>query len=223
MEDRTLESSAMVSIPAKAGSQMEMLGLQLSLLFDEELVFQGIQPGVLDLGESNYHLIEDEGRLNISWNSLGKGQVFDQDDILFHLRMTTPLTDLRLSESIYLDDGGLMAEAIDHDLTTYNTTLEFDRSLGDPLAVPVMKVFDNRPNPFRDETTISFEITVPAEVTIEFFDLSGRRLFTRTQDFQTGQNEITVTADDLQRHPGVIIYRVSTPWAQEAKKLTLVK
>ncbi len=47
----------------------------------------------------------------------------------------------------------------------------------------------NRPNPFRDETTIAFTLSREQEVTIIVFDLNGRPLQTIEQVWPAGQNE----------------------------------
>ena len=51
------------------------------------------------------------------------------------------------------------------------------------------------PNPFSTELFVNFDLEVQQEVTIEIFDLSGRKLYSYSNEFAAGEN--TVKLDDI--------------------------
>lgn len=55
------------------------------------------------------------------------------------------------------------------------------------------RLYQNRPNPFRNETTFGFELPEPANVTFRIFDSSGRLLDIMNHDFIDGYNELKLT------------------------------
>jgi hypothetical protein len=65
----------------------------------------------------------------------------------------------------------------------------------------------NRPNPFRNETRIRFTLTTPREVSLEVFDLGGRRVDQRSYGLvSAGANEVAFANPTL--GSGLYLYRV---------------
>ena len=61
----------------------------------------------------------------------------------------------------------------------------------DPAAIPAF-LFQNYPNPFRERTTIAYEIAQPGTVTITVYDMLGRRVSTLVDgDQPAGRHEVT--------------------------------
>lgn len=87
-----------------------------------------------------------------------------------------------------------------------------------------IKVFQNYPNPFNPETIISFEIPRPAFVTLEVFDIMGRKVQTLVNgnlDVQADPHSVSFNASGLSS--GVYIYRLRIDDLVFTKKMTLVK
>jgi len=91
-----------------------------------------------------------------------------------------------------------------------NITLE-----GTNLAVSIQEPENNMlnhknfPNPFKDKTTISFEILDPGQVQVAVFDLGGRLLkVLKDQWLEPGNHEVSFDASGLPG--GVYFYRIMT-------------
>ncbi|CUS78453.1 Por secretion system C-terminal sorting domain-containing protein [Candidatus Kryptonium thompsonii] len=84
-------------------------------------------------------------------------------------------------------------------------------------------LYQNYPNPFNIETNIKFALPKPASVTIEVFDLLGRKVKTLVQGerFEPGVRIVKFKADELPS--GVYIYRVKAGEFQDSKKMVLIK
>jgi hypothetical protein len=65
----------------------------------------------------------------------------------------------------------------------------------------------NRPNPFRGATTIRYALAKPAHVTVDVFDLGGRRVASRDLGLQSGTaGELTFAQPGLRT--GLYLYRL---------------
>lgn len=89
---------------------------------------------------------------------------------------------------------------------------------GEPLSEPYTTYIDtNYPNPFNDATTISFFVADvgprPAEITIEIYDVLGRKIQTILNDkYNPGKHQISWDGRDESGNPltsGVYFARIS--------------
>lgn len=84
-------------------------------------------------------------------------------------------------------------------------------------------LYQNYPNPFNIETNIKFALPKSANVTIEVFDVAGRKIKTVVKDekFEAGERVVKFRAEDLPS--GVYIYRVKADNFEASKKMVLIK
>ncbi len=84
------------------------------------------------------------------------------------------------------------------------------------------RLAQNFPNPARETTTIAFALAEGGDVTLEVFDLSGRKVATVAQGHRSaGENEATLDTGTLAA--GVYIYRLRAGGKVAAKRLAVVK
>ena len=86
-----------------------------------------------------------------------------------------------------------------------------------------LKVHQNYPNPFNPSTKIDFGLPQKTEVTIEIFDILGRRIAYLVDDklYPAGFHTITWTPNNLAS--GIYLYRVRTKEKAITKKMTFIK
>ena len=84
-------------------------------------------------------------------------------------------------------------------------------------------LYQNYPNPFNPATTISFDLPVDDEVTIEVFDISGRLVNTIEKGKMYSAGSHSVRFDGSNLSSGAYFYRITTPKFSDVKKLVLVK
>lgn len=88
-----------------------------------------------------------------------------------------------------------------------------------PLSLSLAQSF---PNPAHATTTISFTLAEAGDVTLEVFDLSGRKVATVAEGYRpAGENEATLDTGTLAA--GVYIYRLRAGDKVAAKRLAVVK
>ncbi len=92
-----------------------------------------------------------------------------------------------------------------------------------PIEVPnSITLHQNYPNPFNPNTTISFELNNPAEVTLTVFDALGRTITTLLNEQKpTGFHHVDFDASNLSS--GIYFYRLEAGEFSQTKRLTLIK
>lgn len=162
-----------------------------------------------------YYMKNGETREQIATGS-GKGQVYLPSDIDWE----------------EVNKLGVITTNYSSDLSSGQLELQFGKNgnpvnIKDPVYVDLpeeIKVYQNYPNPFNPETMISFEIPRPAFITLEVFDIMGRKVQTlvnRNFDVSANRHEVTFNASSLSS--GVYIYRLRIDDLVFIKKMTLVK
>lgn len=86
----------------------------------------------------------------------------------------------------------------------------------------------NYPNPFNPSTKISFTLAKSNKITIEVFDILGRKVSTlfNKKEMAAGYKEVQWNGKDNSNNilpSGVYIYRISSPDYVESKKMMLLK
>ncbi|WP_457654539.1 Calx-beta domain-containing protein [Rhodocaloribacter sp.] len=79
---------------------------------------------------------------------------------------------------------------------------------GDETLPETFTVNGNYPNPFNPSTTIHFDLPAPAQVTIEVFDVMGRRVMSLPEQAFSAGRARTVRLDAGRLSSGVYVYRV---------------
>lgn len=80
----------------------------------------------------------------------------------------------------------------------------------------------NYPNPFNPKTTIPFELSVNADVTLTVYDISGRKIETRALGaLSAGERLIEFNSDGLAS--GIYLYKVSAGELSQTRRMILLK
>jgi len=83
-------------------------------------------------------------------------------------------------------------------------------------------LFQNYPNPFNQSTTITFSIPEPNIVTIEIYDLLGRKVESPVKEFrQAGVHRVKLNTEQLSS--GVYFYRLQAGDYSKSKRMILLK
>ncbi len=92
-----------------------------------------------------------------------------------------------------------------------------------PIDIPSkVSLYQNYPNPFNPSTTISFSLHEVGHVTLEVFDIKGRKISTLVNGvLSTGFYDVTFNSDELSS--GIYMYRIKTNEEILTKRMTLLK
>ena len=95
------------------------------------------------------------------------------------------------------------------------------------LSPRTTRLLDNVPNPFNPSTTIHFELAQDGAVSLDVYDLAGRRIKNLVQaDLRRGFHPATWDGTDARGTrvaSGVYLYRLETPDHAESRRMVLLK
>ncbi len=82
----------------------------------------------------------------------------------------------------------------------------------------------NRPNPFNQETVISYQISVFSHVTLKVYDVLGREVATLVDEYKMpGDYSIRFSLKDNEHASGLLFYQLKTDNHTETKKMIVLK
>jgi len=149
----------------------------------------------------------NEGVITTSWNAANALSV-SNDEVLFSLTFTAKAaTKVSKAMNIAQNTGYTSAEAYNAAAELYDLTINFNTADN--------ALFQNQPNPFRNETVIGFELAEAAA------DVAGRIIKHYNGDFAKGYNSLTINRSELSGS-GVLYYQLETADFSATKKMILV-
>ena len=217
VSDVLFEEGDIVTMTLKASKDLDALGMQMALDFDPSMLsFAGLEAITLDISHTNIGTSSTrEGRLMISWDEV-LGQPVSSSDQLFTLQFRAERSG-RLSETIRLNSDNIASEIYSTSLDVMNLNLEFGTTQSEAFTL-----YQNTPNPFSDNTLISFYLPAPTEVTLQISDITGKVIKNYTGSFDKGNNYIELSNTDLNAS-GVLYYTLSTGEMTDTKRMVVLK
>ncbi len=212
VEDQELTAGKTYRVDFTAQNFTDLLGYQFALRFDPNaLQLEDIEPGSLtNLTEANFGLtMLAEGIITTSWDNT-KNTIHDNNTILFTLVFKAN-TSTHLSEIFQIVNTTMPAEAYQSadgkNIELMGVALQFNNVQS---VASGFELYQNNPNPFRNETAIGFRLPEDGKATLTIYDLSGKILKVVSDNFSKGYNEITLSQKDL-GVSGVLFYQLETP------------
>lgn len=101
--------------------------------------------------------------------------------------------------------------------------IQYTTAIEDDITLPsAFKLYGNYPNPFNASTTISYSLPEQSEVTLEIYDILGRKVQTLVEDVQSaGQHSVIWHADNAAS--GVYFYRLINDNDVLTERMILIK
>ena len=122
-----------------------------------------------------------------------------------------------LSEVLMINSRFTKAEAYDAGMNFLEIKLRF---ISDKAPNNEITLYDSKPNPFKESTTIGFYLPRAEKATMIFYDLSGRMIYKVSQSYDAGYNEVVVSQFDLSNE-GIYYYKLITKGFEGTKKMLL--
>ena len=210
VEDQALEAGKIHPVKVRLKDKKEILGLQFSLQLDTRAAeVIDWNPGKIEgLSKTNFNEeMKEKGLLLGSWANSEGLQFNDEEFMTIYLRAKQ---NVRLSDILVLSTEYLVAEAYSegegsspvdiHDLKLRFT--EAKETINSEFIL-----IGNQPNPFRQQTTISFSQPQSGVVNLQVYDVLGRPVFESTKNYDAGVQQITIRQSDLQ-NTGVYYFQL---------------
>ncbi|MCB0555640.1 MAG: DUF11 domain-containing protein, partial [Phaeodactylibacter sp.] len=218
--ERKLSGGEVVEVPITAKQLAAIRGYQFTLEFDPRaLQLLDVKYGLADEYSLGLHAVQ-EGYLTASWywkDDLAVDKE-EEDPVLFTLIFRSQ-SDAMLSEKLKLSSQYTVAEAYSQGFGLEQVALNFE---GGVEKARVFRLYQNRPNPFSQETLIGFELPQAGNATLSIFDISGRLIKVYEGSFSQGYNEIVVQRQELPAS-GVLYYRLQMGREVASRKMILLE
>jgi len=82
-------------------------------------------------------------------------------------------------------------------------------------------LYQNRPNPFSEQTIIEFDLPTHSAVTLSLYDVTGKIFKVITQEFSKGHHSLSLSKNELGTS-GVIYYRLESGPYTAMKQMILL-
>lgn len=221
LKDQSLKAGETYRLDFEAQDFEKVEGFQFTISFDQNAIdFNEVSNGDLsNLSNANFGLHKvNEGIITASWNANREAQSLDNGKTLFSFSFTA-LKDGQLSDLISLNSRFTKAEAYNQN-GLLNLSLQFVDENG-TIAAGQFELYQNQPNPFKNETVIGFNLPESGKAVFKVFDISGRLIKMIEGDYYAGYNEISISRSELQGS-GVLYYQLESADHIASKKMVLM-
>ncbi|MBK8923051.1 MAG: HYR domain-containing protein [Saprospirales bacterium] len=224
IDEQSVRAGGLITVPFKAKDFTDRQAYQMTINFDPNVLeLADIQPGVLpNLGAANFgtaHLAD--GHLTTLWVSLDP-LTLNEGEVLFTLTFRTRGNSARLSDVLRVGSEITFAEALDENGQSIPVEFYFETALGNvDTGLAAFALYQNQPNPFREETVIGFRLPQAGRAVLRVFGMDGRLVKTVVGNFAQGYNTVALQQGEFGA-PGVYWYELETATNSDRKKMILI-
>lgn len=217
IDDKKFEAGKLLKMDIKAGDIMEIMGAQFALNFDADVLeFSTLRSGKADVKSYHANLSElQNGKIKMSID-IPAGVQLQTNDVIFTIEFRTKSTGS--TDAIKLSDD-LSAEIYDMDASVRKLDIQLRNS---GIKGHQNFLYQNQPNPFKDFTTISFELAQAGKATLKVMDVTGKMVFNTENQFNKGYNTVTIEHGQL-NGSGVYYYQIEAENFSATKKMILIE
>jgi len=205
-------SGEIVRLPMIATQFDDIYGLQFTM-DHEGLELIDIEAGVLNIYDHNIGV--RDGQFTLSWNDhVPVSSDMTLFTLIFKAKESSDIQRvIELNSTITPAEAyaGLLLEkkSISIDFTNKNLTTD------------QLKLYQNEPNPFDSNTNVSFSVPAKNIVTFSVYDVSGKVVMQKSNEYNKGYHTISVQKPDLGAS-GLYYYEIRTGQQVEIKKMIVV-
>lgn len=129
------------------------------------------------------------------------------------------MTDAKLSQVLGVSSRITTAEAYDRYDGLMDVGIDFATGV---IAKVPFELYQNVPNPFREETMISFYLPQAGETTLRIHDASGRVIRLIRGEFAQGHNQVLLKRSEL-AETGILYYTLTAGEHTATRKMILIE
>jgi subtilisin-like proprotein convertase family protein len=216
IDNKSVKEGDRVEVHFKSSEFKDVYGYQFTLeLIGLEVV--DVVSGAVEMVETNLGVLSDE-IVTVSFNS-GTANTVTETEAVFTM-VFTATEDGQLSEMISITSKVTAAESyVTERLEIKEVVLN---TRGDVTNVTRNELYQNEPNPFKDQTLIRFELAEAVSVSITVTDVAGKTLKVINTTGSKGMNMVLLDAADL-GITGVMYYTVESDEFTSTKKMIVVR
>ena len=210
-EDVDYQKGEVITMALNIDEITNLSGMQFTLE-TENLELLTIKGNGLKVTEENFAALDDN-MITFSWHSSEMVNEFELFTISFRAKEAG-----MLSENIKLSSKVTNSEAyLGKGFETIPVKL-----FGRNNSEQTFTLNQNNPNPFSGSTNISFVLPDSSEGTLTVMDVTGRVVWSLTDDFNKGINSVDLSVKELNA-TGVLYYKLEAGSMSATKKMIVIK
>ena len=211
--DVAVAAGEVVEIPVTAASFSEVSGFQYTMNLNGAS-FVGVNGGTLEMTGANVGVIANDV-VTMSYAS-NEAVSATEGAVLFTIVVKADKA-MNVSEMIGLSSEVTRAESYNNDLKVGNVSLSVRTA-----PVTSIELFQNEPNPFKGQTTVTFNMPEAAAATMSVYDVTGKVLMVRNIAATKGMNSEVFTREQL-GVSGVLYYTLVSGDFTAIKKMIIIE
>lgn len=213
IENKNFSANEIVKLPIFASDIQSVQGFQLGWNINPSCEFLSIEPGILAVNNSHY--ATNKNVVNMSYD----GNISASKEPLFYILVKTN-HNIAASNIISISEQFIAVEAYDEDMNIMNISL---RERNSQTMVEKFELYQNNPNPFNDNTSISYFAPIQTKVVLKVKNINGATVWTREYNSEKGKNSIVLGKSELPVSAGVYYYSLETAGFTETKKMIIAR
>ena len=217
LEEKTLKPGIQESIIVTSNSALGLHGVQVDLNFDtEKVAVLDLLPIDKNLTPANFNMHRlSEGKTSLVWYNTASTNLTGE---LFEL-IILPYEEVELSEVMSIDQKRISAEAYaSNEVVGVNLAFnQAEQEEGSELLL-----MQNSPNPWSEQTEITYYLPQASSAVLSVFDISGRVIYSEEREANQGLNSIILDKEDLNVQ-GVLYYELVTDNGRKIQKMILME
>ncbi len=203
-------------------SEKKIAGLQMTLGFDADaLEFEGVE-NTADFGAENIAAQQiSEGKIPMIYIQNSDKQQLWEGKFIFRAKTNTTWAKCLHLASTALANEAYGQTAASEPIEKYDLKIQFRQANGQVAeAESKLELYQNRPNPFAENTVIAYALPKAGSVRLRVFTVAGAVLYDRRLESSEGYNEIMLYRKDLPSS-GVLYYEVASEQGNAVRKMIL--
>ncbi|MEM6320708.1 MAG: T9SS type A sorting domain-containing protein [Bacteroidota bacterium] len=214
-EDVRFETGAIVNAAFNLTNLENVEGYQFTMNFDPTKVdILQIEEGIAQAANFGTQAIM-RGQLTTSWNQ--GSELATLEDRMFTVVLRAKQAGA-LSDVVSIGSELTKAEGYTTEGELMNVKLDFG---GNDAASKEFALHNNKPNPFKEATIISFDLPKASTAKLTIFDISGRIVTAMERSYEKGYNEVQIEKAVL-NGSGIYFYQIETATHIAKKKMILI-
>ncbi|NUN99355.1 MAG: HYR domain-containing protein [Saprospiraceae bacterium] len=205
-----------------ADDMSRITGYQFGLAFDpEKLDFVSATTGDLPNMSADGNFGNAPGVVTTSWNDNTENTATGRQ-VLFQLSFVAKTSGM-LKDLLKISPDRIRAESYATDGATMSVVMDFvENPSANETAQAIPELYQNRPNPFDQSTTIAFYLPQSGEARLAVFDMAGKAVYDHTAFYDKGYHEILIDRTDLIAS-GVYYYQLEVGGLKTTKKMVFAE
>lgn len=216
MDNEFVKAGEEFHVALNSNQLQTVKGIQFTLNYDiDKATFINIADGsdaLMQAGNVGTQF-NNEGVLTASWVNTNANEKSDTPLLILKMKATT---DTSIDEIFELTSRYTRAEAYNTQDEILNLDLGFNQS---EVAMD-FQLLQNKPNPFKNFTTIGCYMPTAQTATLTIYDLAGKAIYQMEQDCSKGYNEFLLKREDVTS--GILYYQFNTEGFTQTRKMIVI-